>query len=284
MTTEIKAKRIKNQPLKWHGGKSYLAKWIHGLAPPSVIADPTDGYTHRNIAYFGAGGEFWNWECEGISEAVNDINAALTCFWHVLCDDDDFEEFSHLVNATPFSQASYEDTFADSIRGPVEIALQVFVRYRQSRQGLGKDYATPTRRTRRGMNENVSAWLSAVEGLPECHERLKRVEIRTLDALEFIDKYDHERALLYLDPPYLHSTRSTGGGEYAFEMTDRDHGELLNKLALIDGKFMLSGYHSDIYDDYAALADWTCHEKEIDNKASSKKTKDKKTECVWTNY
>jgi hypothetical protein len=44
---------VKNQPIKWHGGKGYLAGWIHSLAPTSVTDDPVNGYTHRNIAFAG---------------------------------------------------------------------------------------------------------------------------------------------------------------------------------------------------------------------------------------
>ena len=287
---------IKSQPLKWHGGKSYLAKWIHSKAPPSVNEDPKTGYTHRNISFFGGGGEWLNWlPIEGISEAVNDLNYRLTTFWQVLRDPKLFPEFCHWIELSPFSDREFRvnklaDDLEESedlglkISSEVNIAIQFFIRYRMSRQGLGKDFATPTRRTRRGMNENVSAWLSAIEGLPECHERLQRVEIRNLDFREFIRKYDHERALFYLDPPYLHETRSTGGGDYEYEMSVEDHADLLDILRSIKGKFMLSGYRSEFYDDWSEGNAINRHVKQIDNKASSKKTKPKKIECLWCNY
>jgi hypothetical protein len=70
---------VSSQPLKWHGGKSYLASWLHSLAPPACMnaRDSNDGfgYTHRNIVFAGGLGEFWNWlPYEGISETVNDAN------------------------------------------------------------------------------------------------------------------------------------------------------------------------------------------------------------------
>ena len=152
--------------------------------------------------------------------------------------------------------------------------------------------------------------------MPECHERLKRIEIRNLDAVDFIGKYDHPRALFYCDPPYLHGTRHGDGdnNEYRHEMSERAHAILLATLSFADlplysqemfddlkgeenysdyalahekpllGKFMLSGYWSHLYENYEDESGWTRHEKIIDNKASSKKTKDKKVECVWTNY
>jgi DNA adenine methylase len=276
---------IASQPLKWHGGKSYLAKWIHSLAPKD--------YTHRNIVYMGGGGEFWNWlPVEGVSEAVNDLDAELTNFYNVLANPEWFDQFKVLVEMSPFSEVAWKK--ANAILAQVRAhknfklfpewrAANFFVNYRMSRQGLGKDYATPTTRTRRGMNENVSAWLSAVDGLTDCHERLRRVEIRNMDALEFIRVYDHKKALFYCDPPYLHETRSTTG-EYTHEMSHGEHADLLRALCKLKGKFMLSGYPSRLYDGWAQTGDWTRHEKQIDNKASSSKTKQQKTECLWTNY
>lgn len=292
--SEATTKPIKNPPLKYHGGKNYLAKWLHSLAPPSVQEDPDHGYTHRNIVFFGGGGEFWNWlPVDGISEAVNDANGRLINFFAVLSSPFQRELLINELQLTLFSGTAWREARDSSeivpespeLSASIHGAKAFFIKYRQSRQGLGKDYATPTTRTRRGMNENVSAWLSAIEGLPEAHERLQRVEVRNLDCLEFIRKYDHPRALFYCDPPYLHGTRSSTGEYGKHEMSEEDHEKLLATLAGIKGKFMLSGYHSELYDCWAnETHGFPCHEREIDNKASSKKKKPKKTECLWTNF
>jgi DNA adenine methylase len=103
--------RIKNQPLKWHGGKSYLATWLHSLAPPSVQDDPDHGYTHRNIVFGGGLGEFWNWlPVEGISEAVNDSDQALSNFYKVLASPSAFAALQVELGVTPFSQTVWEGT------------------------------------------------------------------------------------------------------------------------------------------------------------------------------
>lgn len=138
-------------------------------------------------------------------------------------------------------------------------------------------------RTRRGMNEQVSSWLTAVEGLPEVHARLKRVVILNDDALKVIRQQDGENTLFYCDPPYLHETRASTG-EYQHEMTEEQHRALLLTLALVKGKFILSGYPSKLYDEFATRHGWRCQTVEIDNKASSAKSKEKKTECLWMNY
>lgn len=264
-------------PLKWHGGKSYLASWVISLMP-----DRASWHLYRE-PYFGGGAVLFRLDPEGLSEAVNDLNAGLTNFWAVLGDDLYSVRLIDLLSSTPFSQAEFDKAGWTDATPSVHNARDFFIRYRQSRQGLGKDFATPTRRLRRGMNENVSAWLSAVEGLPEAHERLKRVEIRNMDAVEFIRKYDDEKAVFYCDPPYLHETRSSTG-VYEHEMTESYHRKLLACLTSISGQFLLSGYRSKLYDRAALNCGWNRHEKQIDNKASGKKSKETKTECIWTNF
>ena len=264
------------QPLKWHGGKFYLAKKILNLFPP---------HTHYVEPYFGGGSVLLqkpSWMIEGYSEVVNDLNGELTNFWQVLRDAAFFREFIRRVEATPFSEHEWENPSEPATE--VERAANFFVRYRQSRQGLGSDFATLSRnRTRRGMNEQVSSWLSAIEGLPEIHARLQRVVILNRDALSVITSQDGPNTFFYLDPPYLHETRVSTDA-YECEMTEDQHRQLLIALAKIEGKFLLSGYHSRLYDKTAKYYNWHLAEIEIDNKASSKKIKDTKTECLWRNY
>jgi len=263
--------------LKWHGGKSYLASKIVSLMP---------SHTRYCEPFFGGGAVLFARSGEGVAEFANDLNWGLTNFWSVLRRPDMFDQFTRLIEATPFSHVEFasgcEEITGDYLPA-VKQAAKFFIRNRQSRQGLGRDFATPTSRTRRGMNEQVSAWLSAVDGLPEVHARLRRVEIRNSTAVEFIQKLDSADTFFYCDPPYLHETRVTTG-EYLHEMTCDDHLKLLDCLRGIKGKFMLSGYPSTPYNDVARAAGWRVVDVEIDNKASSKRTKDKKIERLWMNY
>jgi DNA adenine methylase len=262
-------------PLKWHGGKSYLAKWILEHFPDR------QSYTHFAEPFAGGLAVLLGHDPEGKSESVNDLNGELSNFWQVLQHPALFREFSRLVEAVPLSEVEWRESFESRGETEVERAKNFLVLYRQSRQSLAKNYVTPTRRTRRGMNEQVSAWLTAVDGLPEAHERLRKVEIRSMDAIKFIEKYDHKNALFYCDPPYLHSARVSRNA-YEFEMTDDDHLKLLDCLKQIKGKFLLSGYPNELY--ARELSDCTSVVKEIDNKASSAKIKELKTEHLWMNY
>src|SRR4029077_18273420 len=132
-------------------------------------------------------------------------------------------------------------------------------------------------RTRRGMNEQASAWITAVDGLPAVHERLRRVVILNKPAADVIRAEDSPGTLFYCDPPYLKETR-TAPDVYAHEMTAEQHGELLARLARIKGKFLLSGYRSEMYDHWADANDMNRHDFEIDNKAAGGKEKRKMIE------
>jgi DNA adenine methylase len=87
----------------------------------------------------------------------------------------------------------------------------------------------------------------------------------------------------YLDPPYMHQTRVTIK-DYEYEMSVEDHKKLLNCLSQIEGKFLLSGYRHELYDDFAQNFGWHRVDRVIDCKASSSKEKPTRTECLWMNY
>jgi DNA adenine methylase len=127
----------------------------------------------------------------------------------------------------------------------------------------------------------VSKYLSAIDRLPQIHERLRTALIDHDDFRTVIQRYDLPDAFFYCDPPYVISTR-VGGKEFKYEMTDEDHRELVDLLIGIQGMTMVSGYRNEIYDQLEAVGfirkDWKA-------KATVTKPKDgklpKRTESVW---
>lgn len=329
--TKKSSKRIPS-PLKYHGGKNYLARRIAAIFPPRCTSPnapkPDDpGWVTFGEHFAGSLAALFANDPEGISEVVNDLYGHLTTFWQVLQDKRLFDEFARRCAVTPPSEATFKAAkqllqgaktpsplLSDDMR--VELAWAFFVVNRQSRQALGEDFATLTRnRTRRGMNELASAWLSAVDGLAEVHTRLQRVLILNRPAVASIRYVDGPRTLHYLDPPYYPSTRSSKQC-YAYEMSERAHAILLQTLLAGDegrpwlteqdferlgglepyaellaaatqplqGRFVLSGYRNLLYDRAAECGDWCRTEVEIVNHSSGKAAKELKTECLWTNY
>jgi DNA adenine methylase len=216
---------------------------------------------------------------------ANDIHKDLTNFWCVLKRPDQFERFIRMADATPFGEPEWEgahEGLQTNEADPVQRAYWFFVACRQSLAGRMKCFAPLSRtRVRRGMNEQTSAWQTAVKGLPEVHARLMRVVILDRPALEVIRAQDGEGTLFYCDPPYVSETR-TARKVYAHEMTEADHRELLATLRKVKGKVILSGYSYPLYEE--ALAGWGRHTKDVPNNAAGGDKKARKLEVIWCNW
>lgn len=104
------------------------------------------------------------------------------------------------------------------------------------------------------------------------------------DAFEFLDEFDfegpHRRILIYADPPYLLSTRSSRH-RYRHDFTESDHHRLLRILktlvAMHPGVMVIiSGYPSCFYD--AALENWRSIEFQVMTRGGVR------TEKLWMSF
>jgi DNA adenine methylase len=99
-------------------------------------------------------------------------------------------------------------------------------------------------------------WANFPDALDALSARILGVVIENRDALEVMIRHDGNKTLHYVDPPYVHSTRSfaTSHGHhgYKFEMTDDDHRKLAACLCELEGAVIVSGYHSELYDELYA--------------------------------
>jgi DNA adenine methylase len=65
-------------------------------------------------------------------------------------------------------------------------------------------------------------------------------------------------------------------------MGEKQHADLLKLICECQGRVMLSGYPSGLYEQ--KLAKWSRHDFEIPNQAASGKQKRLMTEVVWCNF
>ena len=217
-------------------------------------------------------------------EILNDLNSDIVNLYRVLRDPQAFEEFRRLVELTPYSREEWSRNRYEFKNLPdgVEKAWAYFTANRQSFGGNtthGWGYAV--RVSARGMAQTTSKYLSAIDRLPQIHERLRMAQIDHDDFRAVIKRFDTPETFFYCDPPYVLSTR-VGGKEYDHEMTEQDHQELEDILIGIQGMTMVSGYRNEIYDQLEAAGfvrqDWKV-------KTTVTKPKDgklpKRTESVW---
>ena len=256
-------------PVKWHGGKYYLAKKIVELFPEhSTYVEP----------FGGAASVLLNKPPVG-NEIYNDLDLRIVSLFEVLRDH--FDEFHRLLTLTPYAEHEFIEALKPT-DNKIEQARRNFVRWRQSIGGRGTSFSATLHRTRREMPDVVSGFKSAVdEELPRIVERLRRLQILNRPAVEVIKKWDSGDTLFYCDPPYVKQTR-TSTSVYAHEMTDDDHRRLAETLQACQGKVILSGYPSPLYDEL--YGDWRRVSFDLPNNAAGGEKKARMEEVLWLNF
>lgn len=243
------------------------------------------GHARYCEPFFGGGSVLLAKDPRGIVEIANDIYQHNYEFWATMRDKDAFSDFVRLCHATPFCETTWknaQELLSNNGGSQVERAHAFFVSCRLSRTG-SNCFATPSTRPRRNQNEFNSAYWSAVEKLPELHERLSKVLFLCRDALQVIESQDGSDRLIYADPPYIKSTR-VSKKVYAHEMTDEDHENLVDVLLASKSKILLSGYpgSESIYHRLEANG-WGVWEQKVAKHSSSKNTKPRTFELIWAN-
>ncbi len=103
-------------------------------------------------------------------------------------------------------------------------------------------------------------------------------QVRQQDASTFLSEYPLQSdAFVYVDPPYLASTRSSDRPLYSFEYKEDQHIELLKILVQLPCMVMISGYWSELYAE--RLSGWRTMT--FQTRTRSGKVA---TEWVWMNY
>jgi len=259
-------------PVKWHGGKYYLAKRIIAVFPPHrIYLEP----------FGGAASVLLNKQPTDV-EAFNDLDLRITRLFRVLREQG--QEFAEKLRFMPYNQYEFEE--AESYprdASDLDMAICDYVRWRQSFGGRGKSWSYTTTRARGGMAGDVNAWWTSIDQLPEITKRLSRVQILHQPAIEAIERFDHKEAVIYCDPPYLHETRAKNCLRiYGKEMSEEEHCELSHTLNRSKSKVVISGYPSDLYNEL--YKSWRRIEIDIANHSSHSLQKKRKTEVLWLNW
>ncbi|MFC4255403.1 DNA adenine methylase [Altererythrobacter xixiisoli] len=260
--------------LRWHGGKWLLAPWIISqFGPHRVYVEPFGGAWSVGFRKDRAKAEVWN-----------DLDAELVNLFRVLRNPADAKKLVRALRLTPFARDEFNDAY-EMCADPVERARRLMVR---SFMGHGSDGASGQYRTGFRANSNRSGgppagdWKNLPDGLEVAIARLAGVIIENRPAVAVMAQHDSTATLHFVDPPYLHETRSRAcrradsGGVYRHELSDDQHRELLQFLQTLEGMVILCGYPSDMYD--TALAGWT----RIERAALADGARPR-TEVLWLN-
>lgn len=233
------------QLIKYPGGKWRIANWIIShFSPHKVYVEP----------FFGSGAVFFNKEPVYI-ETINDIDGDIVNLFEVCRKYP--QELAAAINLTPYAKEEYERCLERS-DDPIEQARRTLVRYHQS-IGTRNPYRNTWRNiTQAGGPRTETMWNYLPQAVISTCKRLKDAQIEHTDALKLIERYNRPDVLMYLDPPYLHSTYR--GKTYGYEFTDKQHKDMLDLIKASKAMIVLSGYDNELYND--VLSDWLTDEKE----------------------
>jgi DNA adenine methylase len=256
-------------PVPYFGSKQSIAPWIASLLPnQDHYVEPYCGGLSVLLA-----------KKPSPMETVNDLDGQLMTFWRVLRDQPE-----QLIRACALTPHSRTELLAarEPADNDLEAARRVWVRLTQSvggalRKSGWRHYVNPGAKGGFGMPSYLDGY---VDRMAAAAERLHAVSLECLPALDLIAKYGrHPEVLLYVDPPYLGSSRAEGS-RYAHDMrTEDEHRELAAALADCKAAVVLSGYGSPLYAE--VYEGW--HRYEVATTTGNGKGDKARTEVLWSN-
>lgn len=253
--------------LKYPGSKWNIANQIVSMLPKH----------HSYVEpFFGSGAVLFSKNPSRI-ETINDLDNDVVNLFR--CIKEDSEKLARLVATTPFSRTEYDEAFENcqNTTDQYEKAVRFLTKCWQGHGFRTNGYKCGWKNDVQGRERAYALWnwYRLPEWILDIAERLRMVQIENRPAIEVVKRFNHKNVLMYLDPPYIFGTRS--GKQYKHEMSDAEHEELLTTLLQSEAQIIISGYESDMYNDY--LKDW--------NKKTFQSNAEyglKREEVVWFNF
>lgn len=227
-------------------------------------------------------------------EVYNDLDGRLVNLFRVLRNKKKATELKRQLKLTPFSREEYlacqkviKAPLADDIEWArstivcLSMSIQPSLRHNGFKNG-GVKYETSVARQ----------FQKRVNDFPQITERFAEVIIEMTFAERLMTRFDSPETLIYLDPPYVKSTRNKGTNyqgrnDYSCEMEDDYHQVLLVVCLQLKSKIIISGYDHPIYNDL--LNSWHRLEIEVTSAIAGSQTNPgdinmKRTEIIWSNF
>jgi len=171
-------------------------------------------------------------------EVYNDLNGDCVEFFRAVRDRPD--ELKHWVENTPYSRQlfnEYVESYPNWPGDTVEYAGRFLYVQMASFGGKGLSTQSPTFRVRKNTirSDNAHIYYETDDFL-KLSERFKGVYIEQLDYADLVEKYDHEDAFFYFDPPYI----GVGDDYYLTEEGGFNHKRFVDTLHDMEGKWLVS--------------------------------------------
>lgn len=251
--------------MKYPGSKWSIADWVISFFPEH----------HSYLeAFFGSGAVLFNKPRSNI-ETVNDLDDNVINLFEWIKRDP--EKLAHEIYWTPYSRKVFEDAYTAVPGDSLQKAVNFYIRLNMGHGFRINGEKVGWKNDIQGRERAYAAhdWCNLPGKVMQAAERLRGVQIENRPAVELIQKFNFPNVLIYLDPPYVLSTRCRK--QYRYEMDDNAHNDLLDVLLAHKGKVILSGYDNELYND--RLKGWHREETSCYSQAC-KKTR----EILWMNF
>lgn len=265
-------------PFRWFGSKTRLAPRLVSLLPE---------HDHYVEVFAGSAAVLFA-KPRSRLETLNDIDREVVNLFSVLRDSLLTDRLLAAVELTPYARDEYAAAAWAPDLDPVEQARRFLVRTGQAvgnaggidgRSSSGWSYTI----TRSAVGASRSRRWELLPGrLAACADRLVGVQIDSIDWRDVLTKYDRPGVVMFVDPPYEHSTRPATTAAYAHEMTSADHDALV--AALLDlrhAEAIVTHYPHETYDHLTASG-WHVQDMASHADNATAKAQVERTERVWS--
>lgn len=260
-------------PFPYYGSKSRLAPWIASLLPAHrVYIEP----------YAGAAAVLFDKRPAAI-EIINDLDGNVVNFFRALREEED--ALIRALTYTPYAREEYAeaDLSSDNLTS-VERARRFLVRCTQGHNAAGSGGRAGWSNGIRRNQSQAATVVNLVDRLPQIAQRLRKVVVENRDVVDCITAYDGADTALYVDPPYLDTTRESGN-DYRLDIAgEEEHRRLAKTLHDCAGTVLLSGYPSPLYEEL--YDDWWQASMEVTRPSSNKRGQSGAAlgvEVIWSN-
>ena len=238
-----------------------MAKWIISHFPEHAsYLEP----------YFGSGAILCS-KPRSKLETVNDLDNELVNLFKVMRSRP--KELADAIQLTPYSRQEYYESYYLS-DCELENARRLIIRLWQGRGGKTSHRTGWRNQIECNGPLPANEWIKFPRKIAAVAERLQGVQIENQDAIKLIERHKRENVLIYADPPYVLSTRTTS--RYKHEMNNEQHIQLIEALEAHPGPAIISGYANEIYD--TRLKHWTRKTKRAKAEAGAIRE-----EVIWIN-
>lgn len=257
-------------PFPYFGGKYRLAKTIADQLPPHRIY----------VEVFGGAANVLLRKPRSPVEIYNDRDKSVVSVFRVLQDPNKRARLLEMLYWSPYSRVElneckkrlHEGTETDEV---VRAYLFLVVAHQSS---CGDMRRGGWRGVKREKGNVAVSYSQLPDRLREIAERFRGVHIECADFRDIIRRYDGVGTAFYLDPPYVHDTR-TAKNSYLMEMSVEEHEELVQLLLTLKGGAVLSGYKHPVYEPLEAVG-WRRIEIPTISTASRAGQRSR-VECLW---